>query len=76
MGEEGLLACVISSLADRGRRTSAYRKLGDVVEIRCDWAATHTALQKNIDPSSEFLLNTVQERDDEIERADSTRMPF
>jgi hypothetical protein len=62
-GDE-LLACVISSsLADKGTRTSTYRKLCDIVEIRSDWAATHTVLQKNTGPSSVFLLKSVQESD-------------
>jgi hypothetical protein len=33
------------------------------VETRSDWAATHTVLQKNIRPSSVFLLKSVQESD-------------
>ena len=57
MREEELLASVISSsLGDKGTRTSTYRESCDIVEIRCDWAATHTALQKDIDPSSETLV--------------------
>lgn len=60
-GGGGFTACVISSsLADRGRGTSANRKLVGAVEIRCDWFATHTILKENIEPVSEFPLNTAQ----------------
>jgi hypothetical protein len=60
VGKEGFTACVISSsLADRGRGTSAKRKFYGVVEIRYDWLAKHIFL-KNIYPVSEFPLNTVQ----------------
>lgn len=61
VGKEGFAACVISSsLADRGRGTSANRKLVGVVEIRCDWLATHIILKENIELVSELPLNTVQ----------------
>lgn len=57
-----LLASVISSsFADKGTRTSTYRKSCDTVEIRCDWAANRTALQKDIDPVSEILLKSLRE---------------
>ena len=59
-----MLATVISSsLADKGTRTSKYRISCDIVEIRCDWTAIHTALQKDIDPSSAILLKSVRQSD-------------
>lgn len=62
-GDELLASVISSSLADMCTGTSTYRKSCDIVEIRCDWAATHTALQKDIDPSSEILLKSVRESD-------------
>jgi len=62
-GDELLASVISSSLADKGTRTSTYRKSCDIVEIRCDWAATHTALQKYTDPSSEILLKSAWESD-------------
>jgi hypothetical protein len=60
-GDELLASVISSSLADKGTRTSTYRKSCDIVDIRCEWAATHTSLQKNIDPSSDILLKSVRE---------------
>ena len=69
-----MLAGVISSsLADKGTRTSTYRKSCDIVEIRCDLAATRTALQKDTDPSSEILLKSVRESD---RRTQKSRMNY